>query len=188
MHAYAFFALVTIAIGGIAWVFVYPILSGERAAERRKASVTGSEPVAVRSTRAAQRSRREQVEGTLKEIEERQKKAKRVPLVVRISQAGLSWSKRRFMLTVAALGVGAFVLTLPTGAGLLPAIGIGFGCHCGCSPSSRRGEKRGFSMVFPTPSTSSFAASGPAFAAARQFESDRRQSARADTQRVPYHR
>jgi tight adherence protein B len=131
MHAYVLFALVTTAIGGVAWVFVYPILSGERAAERRKASVARSEPVAVRSTRAVQKSRREQVEGTLKEMEQRQRKAKRVPLTVRIAQAGLSWSKRRFIVTAAALGVGAFALALPTRAGLLPAVAIGFAAGCG---------------------------------------------------------
>src|SRR5579863_6980062 len=126
MQAYVLFFLVTTAIGGAAWVFVYPILSGERAAEKRKASVARSEPVAARPARGAQKSRREQVEGTLKEIEERQRKAKRAPLAVRIAQAGLSWSKRQFILASAALGVGAFVLALPTGAGLLPAIAIGF--------------------------------------------------------------
>jgi len=131
MHAYVLPALVTVAIGGAAWVFVYPILSGERAAERRKASIARPEPVAVRSTRAAQKTRREQVEGTLKEMEVRQRKARRVPLAVRISQAGLAWSKRRFIVTAAAFGVGAFVLALPTGAGLLPAIGIGFAAGCG---------------------------------------------------------
>lgn len=131
MQLYALFALVTIAIGGVAWVFVYPILSGEREAERRKASVARSEPVAARSTRTVQRSRREQVEGTLKEMEDRQRKTKRVPLTLRISQAGLSWSKRRFFVSAAALGVGAFVLALPTGAGLLPALAIGFAAGCG---------------------------------------------------------
>ena len=132
MQAYVLFALVAVAIGGVAWVFVYPILSGERAAERRKASVARSEPVAARQTRGAQKSRREQVEGTLKEMEQRQRrKAKRAPLAVRITQAGLSWSKRRFIWTAAALGVGAFVVALPTGAGLLPALGIGFAAGCG---------------------------------------------------------
>jgi tight adherence protein B len=39
MDGYALFFLVAVAIGGIAWVFVYPILSGERHAERaRRAS------------------------------------------------------------------------------------------------------------------------------------------------------
>jgi len=131
MHAYALFSLVAIAIGGIAWVFVYPILSGERHAERRMASIAQAEPVAARTRRGAPKSRREQVEGTLKGIEEREKKAKRVPLAIRISQAGLSWSKRRFIMTAAALGLGAFLVTLLTGVGLLPAIGIGFAAGCG---------------------------------------------------------
>jgi tight adherence protein B len=95
------------------------------------ASVAQAEPVAARTRRGAPKSRREQVEGTLKGIEEREKKAKRVPLAIRISQAGLSWSKRRFIMTAAALGLGAFLVTLLTGAGLLPAIGIGFAAGCG---------------------------------------------------------
>ena len=126
MNGYALFFLVTVAIGGVAWVFVYPIISGERHAERRKASVARAEPIAARPTRTAQKSRREQVEGTLKEIEQRQKKARRVPLAVRITQAGLTWSKRRFLLTAGALGAAAFLLVLPTGAGLLAALGFAF--------------------------------------------------------------
>jgi tight adherence protein B len=125
MNGYALFFLVAVAIGGIAWVFVYPLISGERNAERRMASVARAEPIA-RSTRAGQKSRREQVEGTLKDIELRQKAAKRVPLAIRITQAGLSWSNRRFLLTAGALGVGAFLLVLSTGAGLLAALGFAF--------------------------------------------------------------
>ena len=46
MQAYGLFFLVTVAIGGVAWVFVYPFLSGEKKAERRMASVARSEPIA----------------------------------------------------------------------------------------------------------------------------------------------
>ena len=67
METMAVFFLVAVAIGGTAWVFVYPILSGERAAERRMQSV--ARPAATSSpqrvTRNAQKSRREQVEGSL---------------------------------------------------------------------------------------------------------------------------
>src|ERR1700692_4349689 len=123
MSAYGLFFLVAIAIGGVAWVFIYPILSGERKAERRVASVARSEPIAARPTRAtAQKSRREQVEGTLKEIEQKRKKAKRVPLNLRITQAGLAWSKQRFMITAAVLGFGAFGFMMVFGVGLLPAL------------------------------------------------------------------
>ena len=128
MNVYVVFSLVTVAIGGVAWVFVYPFLSGERNTERRMASVARTEPIAPRP---AQRSRREQVEGTLKEIEDRQKKAKRLPLAARISQAGLTWSKRQFLLTAGSVGFGAFFLVLATGAGLLPALGVAFAAGCG---------------------------------------------------------
>jgi tight adherence protein B len=130
MQLLALFFLVTVAIGGVAWVFIYPVLSGERKAEQRMANVARSEPMA-RSTRPAQKSRREQVEESLKDLEVRNRKAKRVPLSVRISQAGLTWSKRRFILVSIALGLGAFVATLPTGAGLIPSLGLGFAAACG---------------------------------------------------------
>src|SRR3984885_11452730 len=119
MQAYGIFLLVAIAIGGVGWGFVYPILSGERGAARRMASVARSEPVAQRPTRSAQKSRREQVEGSLKQLEARQKSAKRVPLSVRIAQAGLEWSPRRFMMTAAALGAVFFLVPLIFGVGIL---------------------------------------------------------------------
>jgi len=153
MNGYALFFLVAVAIGGVAWVFIYPIISGERNAERRMASVARAEPMAARPTRGAQKSRREQVEGTLKDIELRQRTTKRVPLAIRITQAGLSWSTRRFLLTAGALGIGAFLLVLPTGAGLLAAIGLAFAAGGGLplwllSFLKKRREAR-FLDVFP---------------------------------------
>ena len=130
MGAYGLFFLVAIAIGGVVWVFVYPYLSGEKKAERRMASVARAEPIA-RPTRSTGKSRREQVEGTLKDIEERRKKAKRPPLSVRLRQAGLDWSKRRFVVTAGILGAAAFVAMMVVDAGLLPALGIGFAAGFG---------------------------------------------------------
>jgi tight adherence protein B len=131
MNTYGLFFLVTVAIGGVAWVFIYPLLSGEKNAARRMASVARSEPIAARPSRVTQKSRREQVEGTLKEIEERRKKARRAPLAVRLTRAGLDWSKRRFLITAASLGVAAFVALMVVGAGLLPALGFGFAAGAG---------------------------------------------------------
>jgi len=153
MNGYALFFLVAVAIGGVAWVFIYPIISGERNAERRMASVARAEPMAARPIRGAQKSRREEVEGTLKDIELRQRTTKRVPLAIRITQAGLSWSTRRFLLTAGALGIGAFLLVLPTGAGLLAAIGFAFAAGGGLplwllSFLKKRREAR-FLDVFP---------------------------------------
>jgi tight adherence protein B len=131
MGAYGVFFLVAVAIGGVVWVFVYPYLSGEKKAERRMASVARAEPMASRPTRGAAKTRREQVEGTLKDIEERRKKAKRPPLSVRISQAGLSWSKRRFMVTSIALGVVVFLVSFVLQTSLLPALAFGFAAGAG---------------------------------------------------------
>jgi tight adherence protein B len=124
--------LVAIAFGGVAWVFIYPILSGEKHAERRVASAARAEP-ASRPQRSAAvgKNRREQVEGTLKQIEERRKKAKRPPLAVRLKQAGLDWTKRRFIVTFAIIGVGAFVTMIVLGVGLIAALGFGFAAGCG---------------------------------------------------------
>jgi len=131
MQAYGLFFLVAFAIGGVAWVFVYPFLSGERKVERRKASIAGATPAARPTGRTASKSRREQIEGTLKELEQRRKKASRPPLSVRLNQAGLDWSKRRFIVTSVLLAIVAFILTLLTGAGLLAALGFAFAAGFG---------------------------------------------------------
>jgi tight adherence protein B len=131
VNIYFIFIMVVLAIGGVAWVFLYPILSGEKTTERRVASVARAEPVAVRASRAGQKSRREQVEGSLKQLEARKKTAARVPLTVRIAQAGLNWSKRRFMMTAASLGAVFFLAPLLMGLGLLQSLGIGFAAGAG---------------------------------------------------------
>jgi len=125
MENYGLFFLVAFAFGGVAWVLLYPILSGERKTEQRMASVARSEPVA-RPVRGAQKPRREQIEGTLKELEQRQKKAKRPPLSVRLGQAGLSWSKQKFIAISAVIGVVTFVIGFLAGGGILPALAFGF--------------------------------------------------------------
>jgi tight adherence protein B len=131
MQTLILFALVTLAIGGVAWVFLLPILSGEKKMEKRKAIVARNEPVTARVARGAQKSRREQVEATLKELEAQKKKDRRPPLAARITQAGLNWSKRQFFIICAALGVAAFGLTAGLGLGLLPAIGFAFAASLG---------------------------------------------------------
>jgi tight adherence protein B len=123
----ALFFLATVAAGGVAWVFIYPILSGEAKAEKRMASVARTEPASrTVAQRGAQRTRREQVEESLKELEMRQARAKRPPLPMRINQAGLSLSKQQFILISAALGLIAFAALFMVDAGLIPALAAGF--------------------------------------------------------------
>jgi len=85
MQAIALAFLAAAAIGGVAWVFLYPLLSGERKAENRRASVAKAEPIAVRQNQRDARSRREQIEGSLKEVEARRlKDKKRITMTARL--------------------------------------------------------------------------------------------------------
>jgi tight adherence protein B len=122
--------LAAAAIGGLAWVFIYPLLSGERKAEHRRASVAKTEP-AARQVDKSQRSRREQVEGTLKDLEARSKKEKKIPLSSRLLQAGLDWSPQKFMIASGVLAVICFAAALVFGGGMLGAVGLSFAAGLG---------------------------------------------------------
>lgn len=125
MDSIAVFFLAAIAVGGVAYVFIYPILSGERKTEKRVASVARAEP-AARAVRGQQRSRRDVVENTLKEFEERHKKTKSPALSVRIAQSGLTWSKRQYLIISAIIGVVMFMGGLIGNIGLPASAALGF--------------------------------------------------------------
>src|SRR5207253_8204429 len=105
-QALALFCFVAVAIGGVAWVFLYPILSGERKADQRRENIArqppatsraGARAAAAAAGRGPQKSRREQVEETLKAIDVKAQKPKSPPPAMRIEQAGLKWTKQRFI-------------------------------------------------------------------------------------------
>ncbi len=126
------FSLVALAMGGAVWVFIYPYLSGQQHAEKRRASIAKAEPVARSATaRTGQKSRRDKVEETLKELDARQRKSRKIALSARLSQAGLEWSKERFMITAGVFGVVAFVAVVLADGGILPALAIGFAAAFG---------------------------------------------------------
>jgi tight adherence protein B len=114
------------------------------------ASAARAEP-AVRTGRGKEKSRREQIEETLKELQA--KKSKRPPLQTRIGQAGLSLSKRNFLLASAAFGIAVFLAAMIGRIGLLPALALGFAGGFGVplwliSYLKKRREAR-FLEVFP---------------------------------------
>jgi tight adherence protein B len=132
MQHLALFFLAAAAVGGLAWVFLYPLLSGERQAEKRMQSVAKSDRVATKvAARVAPKLRRDQLEETLKDLEARRKKQKNPSLNVRIEQAGLAWSKQQFMIISGVLGLVAFVGVLVLHGGLLGALGLAFGAAFG---------------------------------------------------------
>jgi tight adherence protein B len=130
LQALALAFLAAAAIGGLTWVFLYPLLSGEKKAQNRRASVAKPEP-AARQADKNQRTRREQVEGSLKDLDARRLKEKKVPLSVRLTQAGLDWSTQKFMIASGVLGAAGFVMALLFGGGLLAAGGLAFAAGFG---------------------------------------------------------
>jgi tight adherence protein B len=131
MQILALAFLAAAAIGGVAWVLLYPLLSGQKKAESRRASVAKAEPVAVRQNQRDQRSRREQIEGSLKEVEARRLKEKKITLTARLTQAGLDWTPRKFMIVSGIMAAVAFVLAMLMGGGPLAAIGMAFAAGFG---------------------------------------------------------
>jgi tight adherence protein B len=154
MQTLALISMVATAVGGVLYVLVYPLLSGERQAEKRRASVAAAQPAAKRAAaRTPQRSRREQVEETLKELDVKASKPKNPPLSMKIEQAGLSWSKQRFITIAAGLGFATFFILLLLGTGLFPSLALGFAAAGGVplwllSFLKKRREKR-FLELFP---------------------------------------
>jgi tight adherence protein B len=122
--------LAATAIGGIAWVFIYPFLSGEKKAESRRALVAKAEPSA-RTVDKTQRSRREQVETSLKDLETRRQKESRIPLSSRLMQAGLDWSTQKFWTVSGILAAVSLLGVLLSGGSLLAACGLAFAAGFG---------------------------------------------------------
>jgi tight adherence protein B len=86
--------------------------------------------VAARQTQREQRTRREQVEGTLKDVEARRAKDK-VTLSARLTQAGLNWEPRKFMIVSGILAIAAFAAAMLAGGGPLGAVGMAFAAGFG---------------------------------------------------------
>jgi tight adherence protein B len=118
------------AVGGVAWVFLYPTMSGETKAEKRRAAFARTTP-AIRQVDRAQRSRREQVEGSLREIEQRNKRDSKITVSKRITQAGLSWSKEKFLIVSGIFAVVCFAVPMLLGAGPIAALGLAFAAGFG---------------------------------------------------------
>jgi tight adherence protein B len=130
MQTLAIAFMATVAVGGVTWVFLYPLLSGEKKAEERRASLARPEP-AARQIDKSQRSRREQVELTLKEVEARHKKEKKVAIATRLAQAGLEWSPKSFYIGSGVLGFTIFALVYLFTDGLVSSVGLGFAAGFG---------------------------------------------------------
>ncbi len=94
----------SVAVGGVLYVFAYPLLSGEAKAEKRKAAFMAPSARKVGDRQVDANARRKQVADSLKEIETRNKRSS-VPLETKIAQAGLSWTRQQFFIYSAIAGI-----------------------------------------------------------------------------------
>jgi tight adherence protein B len=131
LHALIFGLLAAFSVGGLGFVFAYPLLSGERKAQKRQAAFTGSPLRKSADKQADAAARRKQITDSLKEIETRNSR-KRATLDNMLTRAGLSWSRPQFLIVSALTGIGlggatyfvdgnpyiALAVTLIGGAGL----------------------------------------------------------------------
>jgi tight adherence protein B len=153
MQTVALFFMVATAIGGVVWVFIYPLLSGERQAEKRRANLAQPQPAVRTAGRTQQKLRREQIEETLKELDLKARKSTRLPLATRIAQAGLTLSKQQFMMIAGVFGLFAFTAVFLISGGLLPALLVGFAAACGAPlwllSYLKKRRERAFLDTFP---------------------------------------
>jgi tight adherence protein B len=131
LQTLAIFLLSTFCAGAIAWVLLYPYLSGEKEAEKRLQSVAKPGLANVKVSARAVKTRREQVEATLKDLEARRKKSSSPPLSIRLTQAGLTWSKQQFYIVSAVFGAFVFGAAMLLDTGLLPAALLAFAAGFG---------------------------------------------------------
>jgi tight adherence protein B len=131
LQTLAIFLLTTFCAGAVAWVLLYPYLSGEKEAEKRMLSVAKPGPATSKVNARAVKTRREQVEATLKDLDDKRKKSSSPPLSVRLAQAGLTWSKQQFYIVSAVFGACVFASAMLIAAGLLPAALLAFAAGFG---------------------------------------------------------
>jgi len=116
--------LASLAVGGIVYVLVMPLLSGERQTSRRIRSVKERQNVRTARVGAPEvlSARKKQVQDTIKELEARQKSKKKVSLSMRLARAGLDVPVRTFHIASALTGLAIGLLVYVTGSSLLVSV------------------------------------------------------------------
>ncbi|KWT64229.1 Flp pilus assembly protein TadB [Hyphomicrobium sulfonivorans] len=104
-------ALVAIAVAAAAYAILYPYLFGDRKQDTRRRGIVDGRREALSTLEQSAATRRKSVADTLKEMEERQKKAERISLRLRLQRAGFNATTRTFWLASAATGLGLAALT-----------------------------------------------------------------------------
>jgi tight adherence protein B len=117
--------LAMVAVGGAAYVFVYPLLSGDSRAQQRQAALITEGSVRVRRSSDPEVKRRESVATSLKELDSREKERTKLTVAKRLMQAGLDWHPRKlYMVGAVSAVVTALLLFILTKNVLLLPVGL----------------------------------------------------------------
>lgn len=121
--------LATFAVGTLGVLFIEPLLTGQARAEKRQETIVGG---TFRKRQVEDASnRRRAVADTLKELDARQKSTAKLTLEQRFAQAGVSWTRKTYIMISLGCAIGlAVLLLIVTGQPLLALGGLvvgGFG-------------------------------------------------------------
>ena len=113
----AAFVLAAASVGGVLFALFQPRLAGGSPLDRRVEAIAGPRVATVRVTEGtAEKARKRSVKSTLREADERQKGSEhrkyKPSLAIRLRQASLDWTPRKYHLVSAGVGGALFVAWL----------------------------------------------------------------------------
>ncbi len=108
--------LAMLAVGGVFYVLVDPLLSGEAKANKRKLALQSRSPTQLANRTNDAAKRKKQVAESLKELDARTK-SKKLSFEARMAQAGVAWTKTGYYGASVALAAFAALLTWLSGSG-----------------------------------------------------------------------
>jgi tight adherence protein B len=127
----AFMFTVAIAVGGLAIAVLYPIMAGTKAEKRFEQISDGKREVKSNSLRSRfaedkNDSRRRQIQDSLNQIGQEEKRKKKITLRILIQQAGLDISTNMYWVLSAVAGVIFTIVPMVLGMPWFIFLGLGF--------------------------------------------------------------
>ena len=145
--------LAMIAVGGVVYALLYPTLSGERRAEKRRKEFAGPSAVRGIDREAQARNKRGQIAQSLKDIENRENARNKISLEQRIGQAGLTWTPKKYYGISAGIAAAVgLLLWLASGNWILGLVGLfigGFGMPAWFLKRCKSTRLKNFGVEFP---------------------------------------
>jgi tight adherence protein B len=128
LSPFLIFLLGACSVGSLLMAAFYRRIAATSALDRQIEIISAGSVAAARGTRD-DRPRKRSVEETLGEAAEQQrakaKKNAKPPLIVRLRQADLAWTKNTYYLVCVATGIASFLaISITTGLGTLPTVGF----------------------------------------------------------------